>query len=184
MCPTAGNNTHVFNGATLLGEANDLSPLAVFLDDGPLALNADAVVSGVNGVQYFFQGFAPLPPSTLTAPVSTTANYETMSQLIDGALASGGIFGPGAHGLANSYRQQFDAVQADIAQGPHVQALLDLQSFIAHVQAQQGKHVTPTLSRTLQAIAAGQIDAATASAGYSLYSGLVSSLGGTVLPPC
>ena len=88
------------------------------------------------------------------------------------------------------------AVQADIAQGNHAQALLDLQSFVAHVQAQEGKHVTPALAATLQldamlvfhaelcnAIVAGQVNAATATADYSFYSGLVSSLGGTVLPP-
>jgi len=191
------NSTHIFNGGTLIGTANDFSPLAVYLDDGPLALSADADVNGAGGVQYFFQGFTPAPPPTLTAAFTTAANYATMSQLIDQALASGGIYGPGADGLANSYRQQFAAVQADMASGNYAQALLDLQSFISHVQAQAGKHVTTTLATTLQldallvyhnalclAVTSGQIDAATASADYSFYSSLVSSLGGTVLPPC
>ncbi len=191
------NNTHIFNSGTLIGMANDFSPLSVYLDDGPLALSADADVNGAGGVQYFFQGFTPAPPPTLTAAFTTTANYETMSQLIDDALASGGIYGPGADGLANSYRQQFAAVQAAMASGNYAQALLDLQSFISHVQAQAGKHVTTSLATTLQldallvyhnalclAVTSGQIDAATASADYSFYSSLVSSLGGTVLPPC
>src|SRR5713101_5086635 len=191
------NDTHIFNGATLLGTANDLSPLVLFVDDGPFALNADANVNGAGGLQYFFQGFTPAPPVTLTAAFTTTATYKTMAQLIDDALAGGGIYGPGADGLANSYRHQFAAVQADMASRDYAQALTDLQSFISHVQAQSGKHVTPALATTLQldallvyhnalclAVGAAQIDAATASADYTFYSNLESSLGGTVLPPC
>jgi len=191
------NDTHIFNGTTLLGTANDLSPLVLFVDDGPFALNADANVNGAGGLQYFFQGFTPAPPATLTAAFATTATYKTMAQLIDDALAGGGIYGPGADGLANSYRQQFAAVQADMASHDYAQALMDLQSFISHVQAQSGKHVTPALATTLQldallvyhnalclAVAAAQIDAATAGADYTFYSNLEASLGGTVLPPC
>jgi hypothetical protein len=191
------NNTRILNGSTVLGTANDFSPLVLFVDDGPLALNADADVSGSGGVQYFFQRFAPAPPGLLAAAFTTTANYKTMAQLIDDALASGGIYGPGASGLANSYRQQFAAVEADIAASNYAQALLDLQSFISHVQAQAGKHVTPALGATLQldallvyhdaicqALGLAQIDAATAAADYVFYSALESILGGTILPPC
>ena len=191
------NVTHIFNDITLLGTANDFTPLVLFIDDGPLALNADANVNGADGIQYFLQGFVPTPPGTFAAAFTTTANYKTITQLINTALANGGIYGPGAGGLANSYAQQFAAVQADMASGNYAQALLDLQSFISHVQAQSGKHLTPALATTLQldallvyhdalclAVGAAQIDAATASADYSFYSSLELRLGGTVLPPC
>src|SRR5581483_2822173 len=191
------NNTHIFNGSSLLGLANDSNPLILFVDDGPCALSSDANVNGAGGIQYFFQNFAPAPPSTLAAPFTTTATYQTMAQLIAGAIASGGISGPGAAGLANSYIQQFAAVQADMGAGNYAQALSDLQSFISHVQAQSGKKVTPALAAVLQldallvyhdalclAVGAGQIDAATAAGDYAYYSSLESLLGGVVLPPC
>ena len=191
------NNTHVLNGTTVLGVVNDLDPLAVYIDDGPLALNADALVDGANGIQYFFQEFSPTPTETLTAAFATTATYETMAQIIDDALASGALFGPGAAGLANSYRKQFEAVQSNIASDDHAGALQDLRSFISHAQAQDDKHLTPTFARTIQvdallvwhdqlckASTAGQIDSATAAASYALYSTLISSVGGVLLPPC
>jgi hypothetical protein len=191
------NLTHVFNGSTVIGTANDTTPLATFVDDGPLALTADAGVSGTGGVQYFFQRFTPVPPTVLTAATSTTANYETIAQLLSDALAGGGIFGPGAAGLANSFRRQFDAVQADIAENHHGEVLLELGGFIDHVQAQQGIHLTVALSRTLQldallvfhdqlcrAISSGQVNGATANIAYAFYSARVASLGGAVLPPC
>ena len=42
-------------------------------------------------MQYFFRGFVPVPPGVLVSGFATVAQYETMSQLIDDALASGGI---------------------------------------------------------------------------------------------
>jgi hypothetical protein len=191
------NNTHVFNGGTLIGTANDFDPLAVFLDDGPLALSADTNVNGADGTQYFFQGFDPPAPTTLVAAFTTTAKYETIAQLIADALASGGIYGPGADGLANSYDQQFAAVEKDMGAGNYAGALLELKSFINHLQAQAEKHLTSAFDDTLQldallvfhnalclAISAGQINAQTAANDYTYYSDLVSTLGGTVLPPC
>ena len=190
-------NTQVFNGSTLLGTANDLSPLVLFVDDGPFALSVDAYINGANGIQYFFQDFTPAPPITLNAAFITVATYKTVSQLIDDALANGGIQGHGTRGLANSYRGQFDRVETAIASGDYAKALLHLKTFINHVRAQSGKKLTPAFAVTLQldallvyhnmlclAINAGQINAKTASSAYSYYSNLVSSLGGTVLPPC
>jgi len=191
------NDTHIFNGATLLGTANDTNPLVLFLDDGPFALSVDAYINGTSGVQYFFQDFTPAPPTTLNAAFTTVATYKTVSQLIDEALASGAIHGPGARGLANSYRRQFARVEQDIASGDYDKALLHLKTFINHVRAQSGKKLTSAFARTLEldallvyhnmlcrAIDAGQISATTASRDYAYYSNLVSSLGGTVLPPC
>jgi hypothetical protein len=196
------NDTVITNGAVVLGTANDFAPLVIWVDDGPLALGASANVNGSDGTQYFFQSFTPAAPSTLNAPFSTTAGYKTMAQLIRDALASGGITGPGSAGLANSYTRQFAAVQADFANHAYDQALEDLESFIGHVQAQccapdQGKHLTPVTAQTFQldallvyhnalclALANGQIDATIAAIDYNFYSALVSSLGGTVLPPC
>ncbi len=191
------NTTRIFNGSAVIGTASDSNPLSVFVDDGPLALSADANVNGADGTQYFFQGFTPAPPTTFDAAFTTTAKYETMAQLIADALSSGGINGPGANGLANSYRQQFAAVQSDMGAADYAQALLDLQSFISHLQAQSEKHVTAALDKTLQldallvfhsalclAQASGQIDATEAATDYSYYSNLVFTLGGAVLPPC
>jgi hypothetical protein len=196
------NNATITNGTTILGTANDTAPLVVWVDDGPLALGASANVNGADGIQYFFQGFTPPAPSALTAPFTTTAVYKTMAQLIDDALASGGITGPGASGLATSFKHQFAAVQEDFHQNAYDVALDDLTSFISHVQAQcctpqSGKHLTPSTAQTFQldallvyhnalclALANGQIDAAMAAMDYTYYSTLVASLGGTVLPPC
>jgi hypothetical protein len=193
------NSTHISNNGSLLGLASDATPLTTTLPEGTaLALTADALVSGGKGIQYFFQGFTPPPPATLTADTTTTARYETMAQLIGDALANGGIYGPGAQGQATALTQQFAAVQADLAAGNDAaQALLDTQSFINHVQAQTGKKITPATATTLvldallvyhaalcQAESAGQISAAQATADYSYYSGLVTQLRETPLPPC
>jgi CSLREA domain-containing protein len=191
-------STHISNGGTLLGTASDASPLSVSLPAGtPLTLTADALVSAADGTQYFFQGFTPSPPTTLTTDVTTTARYETMAQVISAALATGGIYGPGAQGQAQALTQQFAAVQADLAAHNAAQALLDTQSFIGHVQAQTGKKITPATATTLvldallvyhaalcQAKSAGQISAAQANADYSYYSGLVTQLGAIPLGPC
>lgn len=191
------NSTTIFNGTTILGTASASAPLDTWVDDGPLTLSASANVNGSNGTQYFFQGFTPPAPTTLTAPFTTTAVYKTMQQLIADALANGGISGPGASGQANAFTQQFAAVQADMSGQHYAQALSDLQSFISHVQAQSGKKVTTSTAQTFQldallvyhnalclAASAGQITQATAAADYTFYSALVESLGGTVLPPC
>jgi CSLREA domain-containing protein len=192
------NSTHISNGGTLLGTASATSPLSVSLPAGtPLSLTADALVGGADGTQYFFQGFTPPPPATLTTDVTTTARYETMAQIIGDALAAGGIYGSGAQGLANALTQQFAAVQADLAAHNAAQALLDTQSFINHLQAQTGKKITPATATTLvldallvyhaalcQAESAGQIGAAQATADYRYYSGLVTQLGAIPLGPC
>lgn len=191
------SQTHVFNGSTLLGTASDASPVAMFVDTGILALNVDIIVNGPSGIEYFFQGFIPAAPTTLGAPFTTTAGYVTMSQLIAAGLASGGIHGPGAGGLTNSFQMQNAAVQADLATGNWVQALQDIQSFNSHLQAQDGKKVDPMLARTLEldallvyhaalcrAVGTGQLDAASSAAASAYYTTLVSSLGGTVLTSC
>jgi hypothetical protein len=92
------NNTHLFNGTLLLGTANDSQPLILFLDEGPLALTADANVSQADGTQYFFQGFTPAAPSQLIQPFTTTATYKTVSQILDDGITNGGFRGPGARG--------------------------------------------------------------------------------------
>ena len=191
-------NTHVFNSGALLGTANDSSPLQTFLPDGAaLVLSADPDVSLPDGTQLLLSGFSPTPPATLTAPFSTTASYETMSQVIAAALASGGISGPGAAGLANSYTMQWAAVQSDFAAGQYGQALVDITSFISHVDAQSGKKLTTSLANTLDllalaayhnalcpALSAAQITSATAASDYTFYSARVIALGGTPLPAC
>lgn len=191
------NSTTIFNGTAILGTTSASAPLDTWVDDGPLALSASANVNGSDGTQYFFQGFTPAAPTTLNAPFTTTAVYETMQELITDVLTSGGITGPGASGQANAFTQQFAAVQADMGSHHYAQALSDLQSFISHAQAQSGKHLTTSTAQTFQldallvyhnalclAVTAGQITPATAAADYSFYRTLVASLGGTVLPPC
>jgi hypothetical protein len=197
------NLTHIRNSGTELGTANDTSPLTVWLDAGtPLALDADANVDGAGGIQYFFQGFVPTPPATMTAPFTTTAVYETIAQLINDALASGGISGPSAHGVGNALKHKFGAIQHDMGTHHYNAALGTLKAFINQINAQcctpsAGKEITSSLAKTLQldallvyhnalckGLAAGEISAAKAANDYAYYSSLVSSLGGTVLPPC
>lgn len=197
------NLTHISNSSGVLGTANDTTPLVVWIDaDSAGTLSADANVNGANGVQYFFQGFAPTPPTTLTSPFTTTAVYKTMAQLIDEGLASGGITGPGAQGVATALKQKFDAIQHDMAAPHYAAALGDLKAFINSVQAQccttsAGKTITSSLATTLQldallvfhnalclALSAGQINAQLAATDYTYYRDLETSLGGMVLPPC
>ncbi len=191
------NVTHILNGGAMIGTANDVTPLVVYLDAGPLALGADANVIDANGTVYFFQGFTPAAPTTLAGPLSTVAVYKTMAQLIQDALASGGIYGPGAAGLAKSLLAEFAAVQADMAAGRYAAAVQDLQAFISLLQAQTGVHVTAALASQLEldallvlhdalclGVAAGQINPTAAANVYAYYSNLVTLLGGIVLPAC
>jgi hypothetical protein len=192
------NTTSVSNGATSIGTATDAAPATAWLPAGtPLDLHVDDPVNGAGGVEYFFQSFTPAPPATLASGVSTTAGYQTMAQQIDDALASGGIFGQNGPGLAGSLKQQFDAVQADLAAGNFAQALDDLESFVSHVAAQSGKKITPATATALEldaanvyhyalcrAAALGQITPATHAMRYAYYSALVTSLGGTRLADC
>jgi hypothetical protein len=159
-------------------------------------------VNGADGIQYFFQEFVPPPPATLTSPFTTTAVYKTMAQLVDEALASGGITGPSAQGFANALKQKFNAVQHGMAVPKYAAALGDLKSFINSVQAQcctpsAGKEITSSLATTLQldallvyhnalcnAVADNEINPSKAAVDYAYYANLVSSLSGTVLPPC
>jgi hypothetical protein len=197
------NLTHIRNSGSPLGTANDTTPLTVWLDAGTvLALDADANVDGAGGIQYFFQSFVPTPPATMTAPFTTTAMYETMAQLIDDALASGGISGPSAHGVSNALKQKFAAIQHDMGVRHYNPALGSLKAFINLINAQcctpnAGKEITSALAKTLEldallvfhnalckGIAAGEIGTTKATNEYAYYSSLVNSLGGTVLPPC
>ncbi len=187
--------TTITNGGTVLGIANDSSPLHVWLPKGTiLSLSADAVVTGPGGLQLFFQGFIPTPPATVMAPFATTASYTNIPALIAGGLSSGAI---NNRGVANSLLTQFNHAQADIAAGNHRGALSDLRAFIQHVAAQSGHHVDPGLARTLEldallayheqlcaAIDAGQISPAAATRAYNWYAAKVTALGGTPLPPC
>lgn len=192
------NSTSVRNGVSLLGTATDAAPLTVFLPLGTvLSLNVDDPVNGTGGTQYFFQSFAPAPPGTLTSGFTTTASYETMSQQIDDALAGGGIQQQGGPGVAGSLKQQWAAVEADLAAGTFAQALGDIESFVSHLAAQSGKKVTVATARELRldaanvylyalcrAAALGQINATTHAAKYAYYFALVTSLGGTPRADC
>lgn len=190
--------THVFNGAALLGTANDTNPVSVWLPDGTaLNLSVDTPVTGPGGTQLIFQNFSPSPPATLTAPFSTTAVYLSLLQIISNALGSGGIFGPGANGIANSLTQKFTNIQDKIARGNLNAALDQIRAFVNEVNAQTGIHITPATAKILdlaalsvfhsllcQAVASGQVTSAQAASDYAWYAGQVTSLGGTPLPPC
>lgn len=192
------NLTHITNSGSLLGTANDTVPLTVWIDASTaLALAADANVDGTGGVQYFFQGFTPVPPAAITSPFTTTAAYLTMAQLIANALASGGISGPGSNGIGTSLTQKFDNIQKQMGAPRYTAALGQLGAFVSEVQAQTGQKITAALSTTLQldamlvyhnalckGKAAGQIGSSMATNDYAFYAGLVTGLGGTVLAPC
>ncbi len=190
--------THVFNGLTLLGLANDTTPVAVWLVHGTaLNLSVDNPVSGPGGTQFVFQGFLPAPPAVLNAPFSTIAEYATLAQMIADALAGGGIHGPGAHGIANSLTHKIQNAQRDIARDHLRAALGELRAFVHEVEAQSGNKITPGTARTLElaalnifheilcrALAEGQIMPAQAARDYAWYASQVTRLGGTPLPPC
>ncbi len=190
--------TRVFNGGTLLGTANDSSPVSVWLPEGTaLNLSVDSPVSGPGATQFIFQDFVPPPPSALNAPFATVPVYLSVLQLISNALAGGGIHGPGADGIANSLTHQFSNAQDSIARGDLAAALGELKAFVNHVNAQSGKKITPATAATLDlaalsvfhsvlclALASGQITPAQANSDYAWYAGQVISLGGTPLPPC
>ena len=197
------NLTHIRNSGVELGTANDSTPLSVWIDSGTvLALDSDANVDGADGTQYFFQSFTPTPPGTMSAPFTTTASYKTLGQLIADALASGGISGPSAHGVGNALTQKFDVIQKHMGAHQYDPVLGELKAFVNSIKAQcctpsNGKEITSSLAHTLEldamlvyhnalckGVGLGQIGVTPASNDYAYYSGLVSSLGGTVLPPC
>jgi hypothetical protein len=197
------NLTTITNSATVLGTANDATPLATWLDDGTsLSLAADANVNGVDGTQYFAQAFSPTPPATLNAPFETTMTYKTVAQLISDALENGGLTGPTASGVGKALRQQFAAVEADMGAKRYAAALGDLTAFVDLVKAScctptKGKALTPPTAKMLQLDAmlvyhsalclgssSGQLSAKQRQDSYSYYTAIVTSLGGTVLPPC
>jgi len=189
------------NGGTTLGQANDTTPVATWIDDGTaLALAGDADVNGVDGTQYFAQTFAPAPPATLTAPFTTTLTYKTMKQLIQEALSGGGLRGPNAAGVGKALINQFDTVQASMGAHRYVPALGQLKAFVDLIQAQccspnPGKAIGAPTAKTLQldamlvyhaalCLGKGDLSAQSMANNYTYYSNLVTSLGGTVLPRC
>ena len=195
------NLSTITNSVTALGQANDTTPVATWIDDGTtLALAGDAGVNGVDGTQYFAQTFAPAPPATLTAPFTTTLTYKTMKQLIQDALANGGLTGPNSAGVGTALLKIFAAVEADMGDHRYVPALGDLKAFVDLLQAQcctpkVGKTLKPPTAKTLQldamlvyhaalCLAAPQLSAQLMADDYAYYSNLVTSLGGKVLPPC
>jgi len=195
------NLTNITNGGGLLGTANDSTPLAAWVDEGAaLALDGDANVNGVDGTQYFAQDFSPAPPATMTGPFQTTLTYKTMAQLIKEALAGGGIVGPNGPGVGTALTQQFAAVEADMGAKRYVPALGDLTAFVDLVKAQcctpkDGMSITPPIARMLQlnamlvyrsalCLGASMLKPKQMADSYSYYQQLVTSLGGTVLPPC
>ena len=195
------NVTNITNGGTALGTANDSTPLQAWIDDGTaLALVGDADVNGIDGTQYFAQDFSPAPPATMTGPFETTLAYKTMAQLIQEALAGGGIVGPNGPGVGTALTQQFAAVQADMGAKRYVPALNDLSAFVDLVTAQccapkTGMSITTPTAKTLRlnamlvyraalCLAANKLKPDQLADRYRYYQELVTSLGGTVLPPC
>ena len=195
------NLTTITNGGTSLGTANDSTPLAVWVDDGTvLALAGDADVNGVDGIQYFAQAFAPVPPTTFIAPFETTLTYKTMTQLIQEALGGGGLSGPNAAGVGKALIKHFDAVQASMGAHRYESAVGELKAFADLIQAQccspkPGKAIDAPTAKTLQldamlvyhaalCLGGGDLSAEQMANDYAYYSNLVASLGGTVLPPC
>jgi hypothetical protein len=190
--------THVFNTGTLLGSANDFTPLHVWLPSGtPISLAVDSPVTGAGGAQLIFQGFTPTPPATLTAPLNTVAVYLSIGQMISNALADGGIHGPGAAGIANSLTHQISNAQASIARNDLRAAMGEIKAFVSHVDAQSGKKINLGTATMLElaalslfhdvlckAQAQGQVSPTQASAQYAWYAAQVTRLGGTPLPPC
>jgi PKD repeat protein len=133
--------------ATLDGATVTLPDLNVVVPYGsPHQYSFPAAVIAPDGTVYLTNqlGFT----GAVTANLSSTAAYQTLSQIVAAALASGGIDN---HGVATALTQQFRAVQTAIAAHNVPQALSDLQSFASLVQAQSGKHVTTATATGLLA---------------------------------
>jgi hypothetical protein len=120
-----------------------------------------------------------------------------MSQLIDDALASGGIQQQNGNGVAGALKVHWGNVEADLAAGNDAQALNAIEAFVNLLSAQSGKKVTVALSVELrllaaevyhatlcEAVALGQLNATQHAARYAYYVALVSGLGGTPKPDC
>jgi subtilisin family serine protease len=145
------NTTTISNDGTVLGTASDAAPLKVSLDVGtPLDLKASPIVTGSDGTQYYFQGFSPPPPGTLTADVTTTAGYESVAQAIAKfrAQVRAGQLAQALKDLQTFYRN----VQADLQQAEQAGTLSnpahtrqDLQSTICQIQGQAGKQLAASL---------------------------------------
>jgi hypothetical protein len=192
----APNLTTITNGTATLGMANDVTPVAVWLDDGTvLALAGSADVNGVDAIQYFPQSFAPPPPATLTAPVTTTLTYETMDQIIQDALDSGGIYGPRAKNLPGQLQSQFDLAQSGMKEKNYPKALSALSTFITRIDTATPAFIAPATAKTLEldamltyhaalCLASGHIPPSVAQKDYLYYVNEVEQLGGVVLPPC
>jgi hypothetical protein len=168
----SGQTWHVTLNGTLYP-----GPLSLWLDHGTaLAMTADPLLTTSTAL-YFFTGFTPAVPATLTAPLATTAVYQTL------AVGS----------LSGSYAGQWGKVQTDIASGQSGKALSDIKAFVNHVTAdslvppaQRKVLVLDAMSVYYQeicpALAAGQITTTTASSDYTYYRNTVISYGGTPLP--
>ena len=190
------NLSAVTNNGVTLGSVDDTAPLQVWLNDGSsVSLDADSVVNGVDGTQYFLAEINPLPPTELTTPFTTTITYETMNQVINDAVAQGGISDHGSNGISNSFKQQFGKAQTAIAAKRYSDALGALTAFVNHVAAQNGKKISPATASKLQlnaflvyhnalCLGAGSLTGTHVSNDYAYYAQSVMRLGGTVLPPC
>jgi hypothetical protein len=156
-------------------------PLSLWLTHGTgLSMSADPLLLS-SGTLYFFQGFSPGVPATLTAPFAITAVYLTMAQILGNAH------------LPGSYNDQWNGVQTDISAGKYADALGDIKAFVNHVTADSQVPLAEQKVLVLDAmlvyyqqicpaLAAGQISKTTAANDYAYYKATVTSFGGTPLP--
>lgn len=183
--------TSVVNGAVRLGKATDSAPLQVWLAAGaPLSLAVDDPVAGTDWA--FFQGLTPLPGATLAAPLSLTAGYASMPQLIDVALSTGGIFGPNAKAIAEELKQAWSdgPPVPDVGQPSRNGGVPS--SFLTHVVIRAGDLRGSTIRRlTLGAAAVYREQICTPKLGrlrhalqYAWYAGIVLVAGGKPKPDC
>ncbi len=142
--PSGQSWSMTVNGTTSQG------PFSGWVDDGAaLSLSAQSPVTSSTGTNYFFLGFVPTPPATMTVAFNTVAQYSTLTALITAALNSGAITGPGSQALASSLSTQWSTSESAAARGNTTAALGIIQAFICHVSAQSGKLVTTAFANQL-----------------------------------
>jgi hypothetical protein len=111
------------------------------------------VVPGTASVQAVLVPQTNTQPPVASSPFTFFYSCSTSSCVgpyVDSitSLIGGAGFGPGTP-TGRSLVQQLNAVQSDIVSGNTTQALLDLQTFACHVQAQSGKAIPVDLANQL-----------------------------------
>ena len=184
--------THVSNLGVDIGTAADAAPLSFWATGGPFGLAVEDPVHGSSGTEHYLQSLIPHPGPQLNAGYAGTAEYLTMQEIVDQALAAAPpqILDPL---VAQQLVDDFHLAEKDLGSGAFEQALIDLATFLTDVQTNTPHPVTKNVSLTMQinalktyhwalcrAVEQG-LDPSIHAGAYALYSNLWTAL--TERPP-